>query len=796
MAARKPRKGKSSSSGKPASGAKPGAGRRRRRGGSRARLLWSGIAVAAVVLLALTGGAGFYLWRLDRTVVRLFENNRFAVPSAVYAAPTEIRPAQPIDRDGLTALLRQLEYVPGRNEKLKPGEYRAVGKQRLDVRVRPFKLPGSNDALGNRTLTLTFARQGDGATVTAIRDAAGRSLARMQLEPMMLGRFYGAAHATRELVHYDAIKPRFVPALLAAEDSRFFEHPGIDFMGVLRAAWVNLFRGQIVQGGSTVTQQLVKNLWLTPERTFRRKISEALMAVLLERHYSKEEILETYANAIYLGQRGSIQVLGVAEASRLYFGKHPRDLSWGEAATLAGLIRSPALYNPFQHPKRSMKRRDHVLRRMNDLGFLNESELKAALNEPLRTESTSSENRRARYFLDYLARNLRTQHGDEALETDGLRIQSTISAPLQLAAEESVRNGLAYLQARHKKLSGIPLQAALISIEPYTGRILAWVGGRSYGDSQFDRVEQARRQIGSLIKPFIFYTAVREGYDVTSRWSNEPLAVETPKGIWTPENYSKLTGGEATMRRALEESLNLPAVRMALQVGLSEVEKTLRAAGFDGAVPLVPALALGAIEASPLDVARMYATLASGGRQASPRALDAVTDDGNRVLRTYLQQPRETLDARAAYITNQMLIGVIRNGTGVAAQRVPYAGDLAGKTGTTSDYRDAWFAGFTPNLVTVVWVGSDDNRDLGMTGSQLALPIWGEYMLTAVRWLEAEPFGQPEGVEWIEVDTKTGELATEGCPTKQKEVFLSTNVPTKRCHVHGGILDDIFNLFR
>jgi penicillin-binding protein 1B len=764
----------------------PAARRRRSRSGGG---VW--IALLAVLIFVL-GAAGIYLWRLDRDVVERFESNRFTIPSSVYSAPTEIRVGIEIDRAALVSLLRAHGYSPAADKNVRTGEY-ALGKGRqLDLATHAVTVPGKGEQ-SPRRLRLDFGPAG----LQSIRDTAtGREIARFMLEPIVLGRFYGARHETRELVAYAEIRPRFVPALLAAEDGRFFEHPGIDIWGVLRAAVVNISQGGVRQGGSTITQQLVKNLWLTPDRTFQRKINEAAMSLLLERHYGKTEILETYANVIYLGQSGRVSLYGVGEAARHYFGRKPEDMTWGEAATLAGLIRSPGQNSPFTQPQRSKQRRDQVLDRLFELRFLDANELAAAKAEVLRTTPPPAETRRAPYFVDYVSRGLQGYHQMEELQTAGLRVYTTLSAPLQLAAEEAVHNGVAYLQKNNAKLKGLNLQAALISIEPRTGRIVAYVGGIEYGTSQFDRVEQARRQIGSLVKPFIVYAALEAGHAPASLWSNETIAIKTAQGNWSPYNYNKQSGGEVTMRAALEQSLNLPTVRMAMDVGLGTVQKTLRAAGVEGAIPVVPALSLGAVEASPLEMARAFGTLATLGRRPEPHAIDFVADSQHRILRKHFPESREVLAAAPAYMTTQILTGVIERGTGVAAKRVTYHGDMAGKTGTTSDYRDAWFVGYTPSLVTVVWVGTDKNVDIGLPGSRLALPIWGEYMLTAVNWQEPERFQAPEGVQWVEVDPATGQLAGESCPQKVRELYLTEKIPQQRCEKHGTIFEQILNLFR
>ena len=739
--------------------------------------------------MALSAGT-FYIWNLNQSVIALFEGNRFTVPSAVYSAPTELRVGAGGDRDRLITLLRELDYAPSADANVRTGEYRVTGSS-IQVSTYGFRL-SEDAAQAGRRLRIDF----DQGAVSAILDRdSGARLNRLQLEPLLLGRFYGSNRETRRLVSFHDVSERFVPALLAAEDSRFFEHPGVDILGLARAFWVNLRHGSVRQGGSTITQQLVKNLWLTPERTYQRKFNEALLSLLLERNYGKSEILEAYANVIYLGQRGSVSIIGVGQASRHYFGKEPEELTWAESATLAGLIRAPAHYNPFRNPERSKARRDTVLKQLHSLGFLDSDTLARAKAEPFRTEPPTETARRAPYFVDYLSRTLTAEHDEEELQTAGLNIYSTLSAPLQLAAEKAVSDGLDYLRERHD-LHELDLQAALISMEPHTGRIVAYVGGRDYAVSQFDRVSQARRQVGSLIKPFIYYTAVLQGHGVSSRWSNEAIVIPTSEGQWKPANYTRTVGGTVSMREALERSLNLPTVRIAMQTGLQDIRTNLQYAGVTSRIPMVPALALGALEVSPMEMANAYATLASLGERTEPLGLDTITDQEAKVLGRYTRQSQMALDPAASYLTLDMLKGVIQQGTGRAALRIGYDGDLAGKTGTTSEYRDAWFAGFTPSLVTVVWVGADDNQGIRLPGSTLALPIWGEYMLAAKDWYPGQQFTEPPGVEWVQIDPQTGERAGQHCPARVYEVFLSAQVPSGTCSLHSGLMDRIRNLFK
>lgn len=744
-----------------------------------------------LVLAFTLAGGSLYLWSLDRAVVRKFQTKQYSVPSSVYSAPTILKAGLGLDRPALIKLLGDLDYAPTPGAEPRVGEYKTV-KANLALATHELHFAGGGHEVG-RTALVEFSKSG----ITALRDRrTGKLLPSLTLDPMLLGRFYGEEHATREPATFKDIEKRFAPALLAAEDNRFYSHHGVDLQGIARAAFVNVLKGKIRQGGSTITQQLVKNLWLTPDRTFRRKINEVAMALMLERHFGKREILETYANVIYFGQRGSVSILGVAQASRYYFGKPPSALTWGEAAMLAGLIRSPAQYSPFHSPSRARSRRDQVLDKLFALKQFDATALKRAKAEPVQTIPPPAESRRAAYFVDRVAASLAEDHGGDELESAGLQVSTTLSAPLQTAAENAVADGLRYLESQHKRLAKIGLQAALVSIDPHTGHVLAYVGGRDYGESQFDRAGQAKRQIGSLVKPFIYYAAVDKGYASTTSWSNDAVTISTARGPWQPANYEKGSGGRITMRESLEKSLNLPTVRIAQEVGLGAVKKTLEAAGLEGPIQAYPALALGAVEATPAEMARAYATLAAMGTRPVIQSVKVVGTQKGDVLRRDALESELVYSPAAAFVVDQMLKGVVQRGTAVEAQRIGYKGDLAGKTGTTSDYHDAWFVGFTPNMVTVVWVGSDGNADLQLPGSKLALPIWGEYMMTAARWQPAATFTQPDGIVWAGIDPASGELTVEGCPEKRSEAFVAGSEPKKSCSLHQGTIQKILDWFR
>jgi penicillin-binding protein 1B len=549
---------------------------------------------------------------------------------------------------------------------------------------------------------------------------------------------------------------RFLPAaVLAAEDHRFFEHGGLDLLAIGRALAVNTSRGEIAQGASTLTQQLVKNLALGPERTWSRKVREGVLALALERRHSKERILEAYLNTVYLGQRGRASILGVGAAAQSYWGKDARRLTLAESALLAGTIRAPNRYSPAEHPERALRRRDMVLRRMHELGMIDGATLAAATAErPQVRAGTATLSSQAPYLLDYV----RTSTGAH-LAAERPRIYTTLDMGLQRAAEAAVARGLDRLESAHRNLrrspSGGRLQAAVVALDPATGAIRALVGGRDYELSAFNRATHARRQPGSAFKPFVFLAALRRGpagqapvVTPASLVEDLPVELETPQGVWAPRNFEDRFDGLITVRQALERSSNVAAVRIAQAVGLSNVVRTARDVGLTSRISAVPALALGSFEVTPLELATAYATLANGGTLVASHAVRAVQGRGS-----VAPMPRgvSRLTPEEAYLVTHLLRGVVDRGTGAAVRALGLGGALAGKTGTTNDTRDAWFAGYSPRLVAVVWIGFDDGAPLGLSGARGALPIWTDFMRAAASLEEPGEFTVPPALDFRHV---------------------------------------------
>ncbi|MDH4044997.1 MAG: PBP1A family penicillin-binding protein [Gemmatimonadota bacterium] len=595
--------------------------------------------------------------------------------------------------------------------------------------------------------------------------------------PVPIGSLAEGLAESRTPVRLDDVPAHLVQAVLAVEDQRFFEHGGLDLQRIAGAAVANIRAGGIAQGGSTITQQLAKNLFLSARRTPLRKLREAAMAVMLEDRYAKPAILEAYLNEIYLGQEETWGIHGVAAAARYYFGKELDDLTLGEAALLAGMIRAPNRYTPVRHADRARERRDLVLRLMVEQGRIDERAARRAGRERIRTRPNSQQVADARYFRDFALGRLRDEAG--RVPERGAAVYTTLDPALQRAAERAVREGLAALRTREA-------QAALVALDPRTGEVLAMVGGRDYGASQFNRATDALRQPGSAFKPIVALAALgRQGrrdptFTLASVVEDEPLTVTTPAGLWEPDNYDRQFRGPVTVREALEQSLNVPFARIGLAVGPERIAETGKRLGIIAPLRPVPSLALGASEVTPLELTRAYGVFATGGKLADTRTVLAVgSAAGNGISSTRAARIREVADPAEAYLVTSALEGAVARGTGRALAGSGHRDDIAGKSGTSSEWRDGWFVAYTPTLVVGVWVGYDDGRSLRLTGSRSALPIVALFLREALRQTGGERFPVPDGIEFAYVGTDRGWWGWE-C-NGEPEVFLEGTAPDDRC---------------
>ena len=761
--------------------------RRRRR---TSLVLLALASVAGLALLALVIYSAVELARFDRVEAR-----RAAL---IYTMPQALAVGVHIKIADLAGTLTRLSYTETRGEPQAPGQFhRASGA--WDIHLRG--LPGLSSAQRVRV----EVRDDRIARVT--RD--GQDIGAASLEPEIL-----ASAGDRPGEDHRPVRLRDVPfsllqAVLAAEDHRFFDHRGIDLRGLLRAAWVNLRSGRVAQGGSTITQQLVKNRLLDPKRTLRRKLDEAWLATLIEWRYSKERILEAYLNEVYLGQRGAIPIRGVASASRAYFNKEVHQLTVAEAALLAGMIRAPNTYSPGVNPARARERRDVVLARMRELGRLSAADYEAARRQPVRVQSAVAATQTAPYFADHVRQELEARFGSGALDGRDVRVFTTLDLTLQRLAESAVERGLARLEAQRPRLRGADdahrLQAALVALDPVTGHIRAMVGGRRYLSSQFNRVTLAHRQPGSAFKPFVYAAALAapgaggRGFTLATFLDDSPLTLTVDGAPWSPRNYEDRYLGRVTVREALQQSLNAATVRLAQDVGLSTIVERARALGIESRLDPVPAMALGAFEVTPLELAHAYLPFFNGGQRTPPAhavrslQLSGGAVEANDEVSTSVMSPAE------AYLMTSLLEGVIKAGTGASARALGVTGDVAGKTGTTNDGRDAWFVGGNPGLLVAVWVGYDSDEAHGLSGAEGALPIWAEFMRPALDSAGGpRTFSMPAGVSFVEIDLTNGKTANRFCPRTGKEVFLTGTEP-EACREHGGLGDRVeewWNRFR
>jgi len=712
-------------------------------------LLFGGIATALVAVPA---------WkRLADVVDRKFNGRRWDFPSRILSDEFLVHAGQDVVAAGVPRRLERLGYriVPGRPAAA--GEMRP-GRDSLEIALRP----GAQGRTATRHVRIGLVR----GVVGSIEDLdSGEQVAAVALEPEEITGIYRGDWEKRRAIRVVDVPPILVRAILVTEDSRFFDHHGVDLQGIARALVTNLRSGRVRQGGSTLTQQLMKNFFLTSDRTVSRKVREIAMAVVAETRYSKMQILENYLNEIYLGQRGAQGIYGVAEASWFYFGKDPKELSLPEAATIAGLIRAPNAASPFTAPERARERRDTVLRLLRDAGEIDADACSAAIASPLEVLGPRPEATDSSYFVDLVKAELAGRFPPHVLVAEGLEVHTTLDPLFQEMASRAVSAGLAELEKAHPTLvKGGPdrrLEAALVAIAPHTGEIRALVGGRDYRVSQFDRATKARRQPGSAFKPIVYLAGLLSTgaahLTPATILDDSPFAWTDESGrTWRPENDGGRYAGQVTARTALEQSLNAATARVAQSVGLPSIASLAHTMGIESELPPHPSLALGAVEVTPLELTSVYAVLASGGTRAEPRTIRRVESRSGEVLVGEPPAMAAAVPPEDAFLLTHMLQGVLDRGTARSARAMGFDRPAAGKTGTTNDARDAWFVGFTPDLVAGAWVGFDQRGAVGLPGSKAALPIWVDFMSKALAPLPPRPFQPPPGVTMLAVDRRTG----------------------------------------
>ena len=737
------------------------------------------VATAVLILVAL-GWSIWPYWQLSGH----FESLPKSQPSRLYGRPFRLAPGVALDAEQLVERLVDLAYRPAGEGGLVPGTFSGA-KARVAVARREFSAAAGDG--GGGLLVVEF-KEGRVARLLL----AEKPVAESWLDPPLLASFYGRELLDRRPVPIASVPADAVRAVLAAEDAAFFEHPGLSLGGILRAVWSNLRAGSVRQGGSTITQQLAKNLYLTHERNLSRKVREALLTVMLEARYEKEQILEAYLNQIYWGKSGTANVMGIGAAAWAYCGKPVGELGLADGALLAGMIQSPASYMPASKPDAARARRDWVLDRMVELEWITKAAADEAKSLALPNPPPALSRRRAPYYDDAAALEVRRRWGIPDLADAGYSLFGTLDVEDQERAEAAVAWGLGELAERSesvRKKEAI-FQAALVSLEPGSGAVRAYLGGRDYKESQFDRAGQARRQAGSAFKPIVYATAIERGVATPATLLEDaPLTLVTAGQSWSPENDDDTFRGWVTARTALEDSLNVPTVRLALQSGLEEVVRTARSFGISTRLRPFPAVALGAFEVSPLELTTAYATLANRGVRPSVRLVDGVADvDGKLLEGQPAAPPGVAISPESAYVVTAMLQGVVDYGTGGQVRRLGLKDPIAGKTGTTNKRRDSWFAGYSPERTTVVWVGFDDDTPTPFSGSKAALPIWTRFTISVRPPGGFTRFQPPAGVRVVLIDPASGGLATDRCPEVLAEAFREDRVPAGVCHLHGGWL--------
>jgi penicillin-binding protein 1B len=743
------------------------------------KLFWAGSTLALAGFTFLVHAATVVHSRLI-VMEQQLKSHQWNIPSSIYADSPVIQNGKPITQEWLVKYLERLDYTRTNRLLVKTAQY-SIQQNGITFRRRSLS---ANEGLYN-PIFVTFDSKG----VSKIVDiATTRELPTYELEPVQITWLFASEYKTRSLLKHQDVPRHLVNAVLAVEDRSFYEHNGIDLKGIARAVVANFRGNQILQGGSTITQQLVKNFYLTSEKSLKRKLNEAVMAVLLERKLTKNQILELYLNEVYLGQRGPVSINGVSEASRFYFHKDVRNIDIPEAALLAAMIQAPRRNSPYLYKERVTGRRNHVLLCMKNSGSITTEQYKKFISAPVVVQPFDGTIRKASYFVDLLSKQLGRKYKMDDLQRRDYRIFTTLDSDMQQAAEESVTDGLARIDKIRFKKTGKQAQACLIAIEPSTGFVRAFIGGRNYSVSQFDRLTQAVRQPGSSFKPFVYAAAIEsffrsgdEDYSPATLVNDEPWGLQLTNAIWQPRNYDGRYHGVVSLRDALAKSMNIATARLAEEVGLGRIATLSRDLGFQNIQPY-PSLALGAFEVSPWQLIQAYAVLANGGKRLELSTIKKMTDSQGAVLMQDHPQSENVLHPETAYIITDMLKSVITSGTGISVRRWGLPKGIAGKTGTTNNFRDAWFIGYTPDLITLVWTGYDDNTSLKMNGAQAALPIWADFMKKVTKNLPAKDFSVPSGIVKRLIDPATGKLASETCTNTVEEIFIQGTEPLEICN--------------
>ena len=727
-------------------------------------LAW-GLKLGLVGLVILAGFAVY----LDAVVQEKFSGKRWTVPAKVYARPLELFVGQKLAKDDF---LRELDALGYRRERVAngPGAVSVAGNN-IELHSRGFQF--YEGAEPSQKVRVRFS----GDYVAGLNQADGSNLAVARLEPLLIGGLYPAHQEDRILIKLDQVPAYLIDALVAVEDRDYFDHFGVSPKGIARALWINATSGRLVQGGSTLTQQLVKNFYLTNERTLLRKATEAMMAVLLELHYDKREILEAYMNEVFLGQDGQRAVHGFGLASQYFFSQPVSELKLEQVALLVGMVKGPTYFNPRRNPERALARRNLVIDLLAEQGSITPEEAAAAKQKPLGvTTRGSMADSSFPAFLDLVKRQLREDYREQDLTEEGLRIFTSFDPILQLKAEEALAETLKRLAGR----KGVDeVQAGMVVTNPETGEIQALIGSRQPRFAGFNRALDAVRPIGSLIKPAIYLSALERPsqYTLTSWLEDEPFSIKGQDGqVWTPQNYDRKAHGTIYLYQGLAQSYNLSTAKLGLEIGVPNVLKTLERLGVERKWPAYPSMLLGAGAMTPMEVAGMYQTLANGGFNTPLRGIRSVLTADGEPLGRYPFKIQQRFDPGAIYLVQNAMQRTMREGTGRSVySQLPSSLNLAGKTGTSNDSRDSWFAGFSQDLLSVVWLGRDDNGPTPLTGATGALQVWTGFMRKADPLPLDMPM--PDNVTQAWVDRQTGLGSASGCPNAVQMPYIRGSEP-------------------
>src|ERR1700685_2918652 len=768
-------------------------------------VLRAALIVFLLLAVSFTVSFSYFYIKYDRIIERRFRTPVFSNSAKIFAIPQTVRDGEKIDAKKIAGELRRAGYSDeGLSERLGKDAQSKLGSFRLsrsEIQITP-----GPESYHSPEAAVIKIEDGKVASITS----KGNELSAYELEPQLITALFDAEQRSkRELVKYNQIPPVMTQAVLAIEDRRFFEHSGVNFFRMAEAAWIDVIRGRHEQGGSTLTMQLSRGFFLTPEKTVKRKLTEMLIAEELEQKFTKQQIFEFYANWVNIGQRGSFAISGLAEASRTYFNKDLKDITLPEAALLAGLIQRPSYLSPYRHPERALDRRNLVLDSMVETHAITREQAEKAKASPLKLAPPNVEASDAPYFVDMVRDTLINKFSEHDLNDQSYRIYTTLDPDLQKAAAQAVESGIKLVDEQVKKLRtkkvkvgkkteikvlpGPQAQVALIVLDPHTGAVLALVGGRDYGWSQFNHAV-SKRPTGSIFKPFVYAAAINSALDGSptvltpaSTVTDAPSSFAYGDQIYEPRNYKEEYHGEVSLRYALAMSLNNATVKVAEEVGYDKVADLARSAGI-ASVKATPAMALGSYDATPMDMAGAYTAFANNGFRISPILVNSLRNSKGDVIANFSTDRKPVLDPRVAYVMTSMMEGVVNNGLGFNAVRGRgFTLPAAGKTGSS---HDGWFAGYTSNLLCIVWVGFDDYSDLRLTGAVTAAPIWTEFMKkasTLARYSDMRPFAQPTGVVDVQLDKVTNRLATPKCPDDYVSAFVAGTEPRDTCDLQSGM---------